>query len=428
MQKDLNQWLAELEKIHPLAMDFKLERIQKVFQQLNVLPIAPFVITVAGTNGKGSTTNTMAAICQSAGKTFGLYTSPHMHHFNERIQINGKNVTDNEIIEAFEAIQTARHEITLTYFEFATLAAFYLFKKHNVELAILEVGLGGRLDATNIVDADIAVITPIDLDHTNLLGNTITEIAFEKAGIIKPNALAISAETTPNTSIVEQAQKNHAVLLHADRDFQYHKVDESTWQFHYQNHTYTLPMPKLQGDHQIQNAATAITALLNSPIQNQLTESIIAHGLLNTQLKGRFEKIIIEETEFYFDVTHNPQGAAILHQLLKPYRAKGQKVIAVLGMLQDKDAANLAAALNADIDGWILASLEGDRGQTAEQLKTRIEPFLKNDRIVLTESSVAAACQKALKLKQNDDIILVFGSFHTVSEGLDWSNQRSNYE
>jgi len=148
------------------------------------------------------------------------------------------------------------------------------------------------------------------------------------------------------------------------------------------------------------------------------------HGLLNTQLKGRFEKVIHQETEFYFDVTHNPQGAAILHSLLKPYKTSGKKVIAVLGMLQDKDAANLAVALKDDIDGWVLASLEGDRGQTAEQLKERIEPFLNREHIVLAENSVADACQKALSLKQNDDIILVFGSFHTVSEGLDWITQR----
>ncbi|GAA5098401.1 bifunctional tetrahydrofolate synthase/dihydrofolate synthase [Wohlfahrtiimonas larvae] len=424
MRKNLNHWLTELEKIHPLAMDFKLERIQQVFQQLNLSAIAPFIITVAGTNGKGSTTNTVAAICHAAGVSVGLYTSPHMHYFNERIQINGQNATDDEIIEAFEAIQIARGEITLTYFEFATLAAFYLFHKHKVDIAVLEVGLGGRLDATNIVNADIAIITPIDLDHTNLLGNTITEIAYEKAGIIKPNALVISAENMPNISIIEQAQRTQSKLLHANKDFQYYKIDDTTWHYQLNEQSFNLPMPKLQGDHQLQNAAAAITALFNSPMKDQLTESIIADGLLNTQLKGRFEKVIHNNSEFYFDVTHNPQGATILHNLLKPYRAKGQKVIAVLGMLKDKDAANLASVLNDDIQTWVLASLEGDRGQTAEQLKERIEPFLSHNHTVLTENLVADACQKALSIKQNDDIILVFGSFHTVSEGLDWINQR----
>lgn len=424
MPKSLNQWLIELEKIHPLAMDFKLERIQKVFQQLNVSPIAPFIITVAGTNGKGSTTNTIASICQSAGISVGLYTSPHMHCFNERIQINGQNACNEEIIEAFEAIQTARGEITLTYFEFATLAAFYLFHKHKIEIAVLEVGLGGRLDATNIVDANIAAITPIDLDHTNLLGNTITEIAFEKAGIIKPNALAISAENSPNLSIIQQADKNHATLLHGDKDFKYQQVSESSWQYQHQGKTLMLPMPRLQGAHQLQNSATAITVLLNSPIAEQLTESIIGHGLLNTQLKGRFEQVIHNNCEFYFDVTHNPQGAAILHDLLKPYRANGQKVIAVLGMLKDKDAANLASALKNDVDSWVLATLEGDRGQTASELKERIQTFLNEQHTVFMEDSVANACQKALSMQQNDDIILVFGSFHTVSEGLDWITQR----
>ena len=347
-----------------------------------------------------------------------------MHCFNERIQINGQNASDEEIIEAFEAIQTARGEITLTYFEFATLAAFYLFHKHKIEIAVLEVGLGGRLDATNIVDANIAAITPIDLDHTNLLGNTITEIAFEKAGIIKPNALAISAENSPNLSIIQQADKNHATLLHGDKDFKYQQVSESSWQYQHQGKTLMLPMPRLQGAHQLQNSATAITVLLNSPIAEQLTESIIGHGLLNTQLKGRFEQVIHNNCEFYFDVTHNPQGAAILHDLLKPYRANGQKVIAVLGMLKDKDAANLASALKNDVDSWVLATLEGDRGQTASELKERILPFLNEQHTVFMEDSVANACQKALSMQQNDDIILVFGSFHTVSEGLDWITQR----
>ncbi len=424
MHKSLDQWLIELEKIHPLAMDFKLERIKNVYHQLNVAPIAPFIITVAGTNGKGSTTNTIAAICKAANINFGLYTSPHMHQFNERIQINGQNANDAEIIEAFEAIQSARGDITLTYFEFATLAAFYLFKKHKVEVAILEVGLGGRLDATNIVDADIAVITPIDLDHTNLLGNTITEIAFEKAGIIKPNALAISAENEPNSSIVTQAQKQQAVLLHAERDFKYNKIDDKAWRYQFGDVLMNLPMPKLQGDHQLQNAAAAITALLNSPFKDQINQYIIAEGLLNTQLKGRFEKIIHGGTEFYFDVTHNPQGAVILQKLLQPYRNEGREVIAVLGMLQDKDAANLASVLKNDIDAWVLASLDGERGQTSQALKERIAPLLPIHKTILTENSVNHACQKALSLQKNNAIILVFGSFHTVSEGLNWINQR----
>ncbi len=424
MHKSLDQWLIELEKIHPLAMDFKLERIKNVYHQLNLAPIAPFIITVAGTNGKGSTTNTIAAICKAANIEYGLYTSPHMHNFNERIQINGQDANDDEIIEAFEAIQTARGDITLTYFEFATLAAFYLFNKHKVKIAILEVGLGGRLDATNIVDADIAVITPIDLDHTNLLGNTITEIAFEKAGIIKPNALAISAESQPNISIITQAQKQQAKLLHAEKDFDYHKTDDASWHYQLGDFSADLPLPKLQGDHQLQNAAAAITALLNSPFKSQITTPIIAEGLLNTQLKGRFEKVIFNDTEFYFDVTHNPQGAVILQKLLQPYRNEQRKVIAVLGMLQDKDASNLASVLKDDIDTWVLASLEGDRGQTSVALKERIAPLLSSQKTILTENSVDDACQKALSLQENNAIILVFGSFHTVSEGLNWINQR----
>ncbi|MBS7824964.1 bifunctional tetrahydrofolate synthase/dihydrofolate synthase [Wohlfahrtiimonas chitiniclastica] len=422
--KTLNEWLIELEKIHPLAMDFKLERIKKVYQALNVTPIAPFIITVAGTNGKGSTTNTIAAICEAAGTSYGLYTSPHMHRFNERIVINGHEATDDEIIEAFEAIQTARGDITLTYFEFATLAAFYLFKKHHVAIAILEVGLGGRLDATNIVDANVAVITPIDLDHTNLLGNTITEIAHEKAGIIKDHSIVITAESAPNVSILNQAAKQHATLIEAGRDFHYAAIHDHAWQYRLKTHTFTLPMPRLQGMHQLQNAAAAISALLHSPMADQLTESVIAKGLQNTRLQGRFQKVVHQHREFYFDVTHNPQGAAILHALLAPFKAHNRPVIAVLGMLKDKDAANLAHALKDDIDTWVLAGLEGDRGQSSEALKARIAPILSETTNIHTAHSVADACQMATEIQQNDAIILVFGSFHTVSEGLNWINPR----
>lgn len=422
--KTLNEWLVELEKIHPLAMDFKLERIKKVYQALNLTPVAPFIMTVAGTNGKGSTTNTIAAICEASGTRHGLYTSPHMHRFNERIVINGQEASDSEIIEAFEAIQKARGEITLTYFEFATLAAFYLFKKHNVSIAILEVGLGGRLDATNIVDADVAVITPIDLDHTYLLGNTITEIAHEKAGIIKDHSIVVTAESSPNVSILNQVAKQHATLIEAGRDFQYAMIDEKTWQYRFNDRTLTLPMPRLQGVHQLQNAAAAISALFNSPIAAQLTEAVIAKGLQHTRLQGRFQKVMHQNREFYFDVTHNPQGAAILHALLMPFKADNRPIIAVLGMLKDKDAANLAHALKDDINTWVLAGLEGDRGQNSDALKARISPILAQSATIHTAHSVADACQMATELPQNDAIILVFGSFHTVSEGLNWINPR----
>ena len=190
----LQSWLTYLEAIHPLSMDFKVARIRTVFERLNLTPIAPLVITVAGTNGKGSTSTTIANLYRAQGLTVGLFTSPHIDRFNERIRINLEEVSDQDLIDAFRVIEEIRGDITLTYFEFATLAAFYLFKKYAVEVAVLEVGLGGRLDSTNITDADIAVITPIGIDHTAQLGNTITAIAGEKAGIIKHGAKVVTAE------------------------------------------------------------------------------------------------------------------------------------------------------------------------------------------------------------------------------------------
>lgn len=420
-ERNLESWLNYLEAIHPLSMDFKLARIQTVYARMNLNKIAPLIITVAGTNGKGSTSTTIANLYHASGKKVGLFTSPHIVRFNERIRIDLQEVSDALLIEAFQAIETARCEITLTYFEFATLAAFYLFKKEAVDVAVLEVGLGGRLDSTNIADADIAVITPIGIDHTAQLGNTITEIASEKAGIIKPKAKVITAEATPNIAIINKAKAENAALLMRNHAYHYEILDNGDFNYQFENQPIiTLPAPNLLGRHQYQNAATAITALI---VGLQTVNAIdISTGLSNVKLEGRFQKLVkTGYPDVFLDVTHNPQGATVLKSMIEDIHATRNapfKVIALLGMLKDKDSSKLAEILKHSVDEWITAPIVDDRGQSAEVLAEKIQPIL--DITPRVSQSIPNGCALALQHSTPQDIIIVFGSFHMMAESLTW--------
>ncbi len=420
-ERNLESWLNYLEAIHPLSMDFKLARIQTVYARMNLQKIAPLIITVAGTNGKGSTSTTIANLYHASGKKVGLFTSPHIVRFNERIRINLCEVSDAQLIEAFQAIETARAEITLTYFEFATLAAFYIFKNEAVDVAVLEVGLGGRLDSTNIADADIAVITPIDIDHTAQLGNTITEIAGEKAGIIKPHSKVITAETSPNRAIISKAEAAQAMLYTNNSAYCYETLENGHFNYQFEDHpTMTLPAPNLLGQHQYQNAAAAITALIVGLQTYNATN--IATGLSNVQLEGRFQKLVkVDSPTVYLDVTHNPQGASVLKSMILDIQSKHTtpvKVIALLGMLKDKDSSQLADILKDVVDEWITAPIIDERGQSAEVLAEKIQPYLHNAPQI--SHSIAEGCALALQQSKTQDIIIVFGSFHMMAESLTW--------
>ncbi len=437
----LQSWLTYLESVHPLSMDFKLARIRTVYERLNLAPIAPLIITVAGTNGKGSTSTTIANLYRAAGYQVGLFTSPHIHHFNERIRLNLEAVDDQRLIKAFDEIERARGEITLTYFEFATLAAFIIFKEAAVEVAVLEVGLGGRLDSTNIVDADIAVITPIGLDHTAQLGNTLHAIAGEKAGIIKSQASVITAENAPDSAITEKVKQENATLYINGQDYHYRLQAEGEWEYQWQAEApIELPAPNLLGAHQYQNAAVAITALyLSRTIQKAgfklkpFDQTTIKIGLKSVKLEGRFQALTRPNSpQVYLDVTHNPQGATALRTLLESIKIKKNqqspeqpiKIVGLLGMLQDKDAAGLVTHLRSVIDQWITVSLEGDRGQSAAELASRITPLTHHQ--PQQASTIASGCSLALRDCQVYDIVLVFGSFHMIAESLAWFKE-NNY-
>ena len=420
-ERSLQSWLTYLEAIHPLSMDFKLARIITVYERLNLTPIAPLIITVAGTNGKGSTSTTIANLYKAHDFKVGLFTSPHINRFNERIRINLEEVSDAEIIEAFTAIEAAREEITLTYFEFATLAAFYLFKKNAVDVAVLEVGLGGRLDSTNIVDAQIAVITPISIDHTAQLGNTITAIAGEKAGIIKSHAKVVTSESSPNIAILEKAKVESAEVYSKDQAYHYEIQHHGSFTYQFQDSAQlTLPAPNLLGKHQYQNAAAAITALYLSSAKVQ--EERVIQGLKNVQLEGRFQALTRDHSpKVFLDVTHNPQGAAVLKALVEDIVAKSAqkpKVTALLGMLKDKDEQLLVTTLQASVDEWITAPIIDERGQSAEILRDKIAPLL--NKAPHASASIPEGCEFALSCSKPHDIIIVFGSFHMMAESLNW--------
>lgn len=424
--KTLETWLDQLATLHPLTMDFTHDRIATVYQRLNLEPIAPLIITVAGTNGKGSTATTTATLLKQHGAKVGLFTSPHLFRFNERIKIDLIEADDEAIIEAFEAIESARGAITLTYFEYATLAAFYLFKRAAVDVAVLEVGLGGRLDSTTIVDADIAIITPIDIDHTAQLGNSIDTIAAEKAGIIKQRSSVITAESAPSPAIIAQAKRCSAPLLIAQQSYHYHILQLndplSPWHYQYQEEEpLLLQPPKLMGRHQYQNSAAALTALQlaqRALTLTPITAESINQGLDSVELLGRLQRLeAANAPRLYLDVTHNPQGAAQLAKVLSN-TYPNRRIVAIYGALVDKDAKAVTALLKPLISHWYLAPISDPRGESATALQKRVWPIIGMDST--PHNSIEAACEKALSESSKDDIILLFGSFHMINSGYSW--------
>ncbi|OTQ76679.1 bifunctional tetrahydrofolate synthase/dihydrofolate synthase [Gilliamella apis] len=409
---DLKTWLCYLEQLHPSSIELGLERVKSVAERLDLLQPAPYIFTVAGTNGKGTTCRTLEMILLAAGKRVGVYSSPHLLHFTERVRINNQESTPSDTVKAFVAIEKARGDVSLTYFEYATLAALYQFKQAQLDVVILEVGLGGRLDATNIVDADIAIITTIGIDHVEYLGNTRESIGREKAGIFKPKSIAVVGEPEIPSSILDVAHAVNCPLFAVNKDWSYQQIDKLTWQFNssikqYQN----LPIPQVP----LANAATAIAALSYSPFS--ITQKQIDSALEKTSLIGRFQIIQLSPTVIV-DVAHNPHAASYLVkqiELLKQQQSKVGKVRFVIGMLKDKDIKSTLSIFNAD--QWYCASLYGERGCNADILKQ----FLQEENVenIATFDSVNEAYQKAMKEAKEDDIIVVCGSFHTVSAVLD---------
>ncbi|KNC10100.1 bifunctional folylpolyglutamate synthase/ dihydrofolate synthase [Klebsiella sp. RIT-PI-d] len=400
----LAAWLSYLENLHAKTIDLGLARIAEVAARLNVQRPAPFVFTVAGTNGKGTTCRTLEAILMAAGYKTGVYSSPHLVRYTERVRVQGAELSEAAHTASFAAIEAARREISLTYFEYGTLSALWLFKQAQLDVVILEVGLGGRLDATNLVDADVSVVTSIALDHTDWLGPDRESIGREKAGIFRPGKPAIVGEPDMPHAIAAVAGEKGATLMRRGVDWHY-EVSADGWHFtDAQGELDALPLPQVPQP----NAATALAALRAS--QLDVSERAIREGIASAILPGRFQTIG-ESPRVILDVAHNPHAAAYLAGRLKMLPKTG-RVLAVVGMLHDKDIAGTLACLAEVVDDWYCAPLEGPRGATAEQL----QQYLADSK---RYSSVGKAWQAALANARPEDTVLVCGSFHTVAHVME---------
>ncbi len=410
----LPEWLQWQEQLHFTKVDPGLARIGQVWSHLAESSTLPFtVVTVAGTNGKGSSVAMLASILCEAGYKVGTYTSPHLLEYNERICINNSPASDEQICHSFDRIDVARDEISLTYFEFATLAAIDIFCEQKIDIAILEVGMGGRLDATNLFDCDIALITPIGLDHTTWLGTSREQIGVEKAGIIRKKRPVVCSELCPPQSILNYAESLQAPVYQAGKEFEFVvEGDHWCWQSH-NNKLNNLALPALLGTYQLQNASAVLQLIeLLIDVHNYaISKAQISSGLASVKLAGRFQRIA-GDIEQIFDVTHNQQGAQNLAKLLTEIPCKG-RTIAVLAMLKDKDPTAVIKELQSSIDAWYIASLEGSRGMTGIALATVLSETIPQSKIIQNEQ-VVDAYQQALKDASKGDRILVFGSFLTV--------------
>jgi dihydrofolate synthase/folylpolyglutamate synthase len=419
----LESWLQYISSVHPREIELGLERSQRVAANLSLGKPAPLVVTVAGTNGKGSCVATMEAILQEAGYKTGCYTSPHIHVFNERIRINATNVTDAPLISAFAAIDEARDGETLSYFEFATLAGLYLLRENNVDVALLEVGLGGRLDAVNIVDADIAVISSIGIDHTDWLGNDIESIAVEKAGIMRPKIPTIFGGEQPPNAIINRAQELGSPLIISGQNFHVEQnVANTSWRWRGQNREAEpidwsdLPIPSLM----LSNVAASLQALKLLPISIEI-EAVVA-ALAELALAGRFDKRrdLGNGRTVIFDVAHNPDAMRQLAIRLHSYKAENQgagRIAAVLAMMADKDVLGMITALEYCVDIWYIAQVDEARSMAADEVAQSMKNvgIASDQGLILQFDSVESAYRAACDQTEAEDAVLVTGSFLTVA-------------
>lgn len=404
--KTLEQWLLELEQLHPKAIDLQLTRVASVAQELNLTHFDCPVVTVGGTNGKGSCVRFLDAIVTKAGYRVGSYTSPHLLNFNERIRIDAQFSNNTSLCEAFEVIEVARKSTTLTFFEYTTLAALWLFKQKSLDLIILEVGLGGRLDAVNLVDPDIAIISSISLDHLDWLGATREDIGFEKAGIFRPHRAAICGDREPPYTVRNQALHLESKLYEAGKHFDYQE-EQGSWRWFSDDwELHDLPLPHLP----IQNAATSLMGIKLLKEQLHITSEDICHGIKTARLPGRFQ-IIDNPFPCILDVAHNPASGQLLADRLK---LLNENIIAVVGMLNDKDITNTLAPLVPLVSRWYCGSLNCARGCNCDVLQSKLQDFGVNS--CYTFPSVTKAFEAATKQLKKSDRVLVFGSFYTVAE------------
>jgi dihydrofolate synthase/folylpolyglutamate synthase len=439
--RTLAEWLALQESVHPKTIDMGLARVSSVARALGVDKPSSRVITVGGTNGKGSTVAHLDALLRAAGASTGMFTSPHFIRYNERIRVGGVEVEDAELISAFERIDAARGATTLTFFEYNALAALVIFADRAVDVAILEVGLGGRLDAVNLVDADVAVVCSIGFDHRDYLGDSLEQIGAEKAGIFRSGRPAVLSTPDMPASVYSTIQTLAARAVVAGRDFSWQVEPASSptrWQYRGLRSTLNnLPPSALEGSIQYRNASAAIAAIELLDAAYTLNEQTVSQALRAVRLAGRFQ-VVAGPVEWILDIAHNEPAALMFAEHVRERRriaganadaglgaragagaarASAGRTFAVVGILADKDAREIAAALESLVDHWILCSLPGARGSSASALAQRLR--LPADQVTLA-NCVEAGCEAAQAAAVPGDRVIVFGSVYTVGPALQW--------
>jgi dihydrofolate synthase/folylpolyglutamate synthase len=426
-QSSLEHWIDWLLHLHAEEIDLGLDRIRLVAESMQLLRPAPLVISVAGTNGKGSSVAMLVAILQAAGYRVGAYTSPHIQCFNERIQVNGKPVSDEQITYAFSQIEAARGGVKLTYFEFATLAGLSVFKQASLDVVVLEVGLGGRLDAVNVVDADAALITAIGIDHVEWLGSDRSVIATEKAGIMRSGNPAVCSDDSPPESLQAYAEQNLVPLLQLNRDFKL-KISDKGWSiiplsglnFQWpQEALKNFPPPSLKGLFQIRNAAGVVMTLLSLTERLKIDKAAINKGLMCAKHPGRLESFEDSGQLWLVDVAHNPQSSGVLAEYLSQNRPATQsgRYTAIFSVLNDKDALPMVQEMVPFVQDWLIADLAIPRSTSVQALVELLTTSGVPEKNILVYSSI----QQAVKVAQarTEEAILVWGSFFTVSQVYD---------
>ncbi|HEY8355547.1 MAG TPA: bifunctional tetrahydrofolate synthase/dihydrofolate synthase [Methylophilaceae bacterium] len=411
LPQDLAGWLRHIEAQHPKSISMGLERVAEVRRRLGLEPRFP-VIIVGGTNGKGSTCAMLECIYRHAGYRVAGYSSPHLIRYNERVRINGQELDDAALVAAFAAVEAARQDILLTYFEYGTLAAMWCFVQQGVDLAVLEVGLGGRLDAVNVFEPDCAVVTAVDIDHIEFLGSSRAEIGLEKAGIFRAGVPAVCGDRNPPETLMR-----HAADIGADlrlRDLHFRPVlHNDGWDFEGAARWPALPFPALRGEFQLDNASCALATIEamqeRLPVQREAIES----GLRSVHLAGRFQTVS-SQPQILLDVAHNPHAAHALAHNLRHSKPAG-KTLGVLGMLADKDIAGVISVMRSEIDRWYLSSVDHMRSASTTALLDVFRGINVTEPYAGYENLAAALRQACLDAGKNDRII-AFGSFFTVAE------------
>ena len=412
--RSLSDWLDRIERLHSAPIELGLERISQVRERMQLRTDFP-VILVGGTNGKGSTCAFLEAIYRGAGYLTGLYTSPHILAYNERVRVGGLDADDAELVAAFERVEAARGDISLTYFEFGTLAALDVFCQRGVDVAILEVGLGGRLDAVNIFEPACSVVVSVDIDHVEYLGNDREAIGFEKAGIFRGGRPAVCADEEPPGSLIDHANAIGADLRLIGRDFGYTSM-EAGWQFwNCAGKLAGLPLPALRGSRQFDNAAAALECIRALHSQIPVGMAAMRNGLLDARIAARFQ-VLPGKPVVILDVAHNAAAAQLLAANLTSMPCTG-RTLAVFGVLKDKEIGRIVSSLAQRVDQWFVSGLPVARSAAATQVQHELMQVSKADRVTCFEN-VGSALVAAQDSAREDDRIVVFGSFYTVSEAL----------